>query len=66
MKAMIKIDSDLAMMIWKYSSMELYELHENDGSESLVYGVDVDELNPLLQYGIEGDLFGEPYESIEI
>lgn len=58
-KAMIKITKRMALKLWTLPSVEIYELH-SDGAESLI---ETDtHFNKVRQYGIEGELFGEPYE----
>jgi hypothetical protein len=56
MIAMIEITPQHAELL-KFSG-EVYQLFD-DGSESLVEYLD--SINPTYRYGIEGELFGEPY-----
>lgn len=62
MKAMIEISRHTAQSIWKNGDAELYELLD-DGAESLLLGCD--DFNNAVsnggRFGIEGELFGEPY-----
>lgn len=57
--AMIKISVEQARIILSENwNREVYQLHD-DGSESLV--TDEFEIEDDCAYGIEGELFGEPY-----
>lgn len=58
MKAMIRINAAAACALYLVNT-EVYELHD-DGSESLV--TNYYNILPTRQYGIEGEVFGEPYE----
>ena len=59
--AMIRINSDTALALQKYSDQEVYILHD-DGAESLIEDSEEILLAPDASYGIEGEVFGEPYE----
>lgn len=65
MHAMIKINHQTARAIWgEYDTCEVYVLHD-DGTESLleVEGDDHENFDETLQYGIEGEIFGETYDN---
>lgn len=57
--AMIKVSTEAAHALAQ-TNQELYTLHD-DGSESLVEIDNITDFDKSLQYGIEGELFGEPY-----
>ena len=58
---MIRISLPLAKTIWRNTEDELYQLHD-DGTESLVEGMET--LDDSATYGIEGEIFGAPYEEL--
>ncbi|MET4003885.1 hypothetical protein ABIB48_002623 [Arthrobacter sp. UYCu511] len=58
MIAMIEISKEAAVCVWTCAAVELYELHD-DMSESLIK--DEEQLLTCERFGIEGELFGEPY-----
>ncbi len=62
MIAMIEINAETAEAIWgEHDTTEVYILHD-DGSESLVEWEDHEDFDHSLRFGIEGEIFGEPYK----
>ena len=55
---MIRISFETAKSIWQMGDAEVYELYE-DGTEARAND---EALDSNIQYGIEGEMFGKPYD----
>lgn len=68
--AMILIDRSLAKTIWGHDHQELYGCDTRDNTEWLIETQeDFDNIyeseSTVIEFGIEGELFGEPYGQTE-
>ncbi|MGO4470361.1 hypothetical protein AB4Y95_00280 [Arthrobacter sp. M-10] len=59
MIAMIEISEHQARLLAAGEDFEIFSLH-SDGSESVIESIE--EFDEAERYGIEGQLFGKPYE----
>lgn len=65
--AMLLIDRELAHWIYKSEHQELYACDTRDGTEWLIETAqDFEQIynseSTVIEFGIEGELFGEPYK----